>query len=278
VVDEVVVVDAASTDGSAGLVRDRFPDVRLIVLRENDGFGAAMNVGIEATVGDYVLLMNPDAWATGDAVPGLVACAEADPRAAVVGPRLLNPDGTLQRSVRGFPTPWRLATEYFFLRWLAPRSRLFNAFYGAGFDHRTPRPAEFLVGAVLLVRRSALREVGAFDVDFFMFNEEVDLCYRLTRAGWHVLFCPRAEFVHVGGASTTPVWESMYREQLRSHLRFLSKHRGAAVAERTRKLLIVAMRLRAVVFRGGRSRLSRSAARWLASAPAAELVATRREL
>jgi GT2 family glycosyltransferase len=272
-VDEVVVVDAASTDGSAELVREQFPTARVIALSENQGFGVSMNVGIESTDGDYLLLLNSDAWGTEGAVERLVACAESDPGAAVVGPRLLNPDGTLQRSIRGYPTPWRLATEYFFLRWLAPYSRLVNAFYGAGFSHREPASVEFLVGAVLLVRRSALAEVGAFDAAFFMFDEEVDLCYRLSRAGWRVHFCPAAKFIHVGGASTRQVWDSIYKEQLRSHLRFLTKHRGPTVAERTRRLLIWAMRLRTLVLRGERSRLSRDAARWLASAPAAVLIA-----
>ena len=271
-VDEAVVVDSASSDGSADAVRELFPSARVVELGENRGFGAAMNAGVDATEGDYVLLLNPDAWAMEGAVATLVDVAERDPKVAVVGPRLTNPVGTLQRSVRGFPTPWRLATEYFFLRWLAPRSRTLNAFYGAGFDHRSQTDVEFLVGAVLLVRRSMFDEVGGFDPEFFMFNEEVDLCYRLARAGRRIVFCPDAEFVHVGGASTTAVWDRMYVEQLRSHLRFLTKHRGAPVAERTRRVLVWAMRLRALVFRGRRRRLSRAAARWLASAPAAALV------
>jgi N-acetylglucosaminyl-diphospho-decaprenol L-rhamnosyltransferase len=273
VVDEAVVVDSQSSDGSAELVRERFPSVRVVELEENRGFGAAMNAGVAVTSGDYLLLLNADAWARVGGVASLVAGAERDAQAAVVGPRLANPDGTLQRSVRGFPTPWRLATEYFFLRWLAPRSRLLNSFYGAGFDHRSPRSAEFLVGAVLLVRRSAFDDIGGFDTDFFMFNEEVDLCYRLSQAGWRVVFCPAAEFVHVGGASTQPVWSRMYTEQLRSHLRFLAKHRGPEVAERMRRVLVWAMRLRAVVLRGERRRLSWATSRWLASAPAAVLVA-----
>jgi len=272
-VDDVVVVDSASSDGSGELVRERFPSVRIIELQENRGFGAAMNVGVEATDGDYLLLLNPDAWATDGAVATLVECAEGDVLAGIVGPRLSNPDGTLQRSVRGYPTPWRLATEYFFLRWLAPRSRLFNSFYGAGFDHGSTANVEFLVGAALLVRRSAFDEIGGFDPDFFMFNEEVDLSYRMKHAGRRILFCPEAEFAHVGGASTTPVWDSMYREQLRSHLRFLNKHHDHVVAERMRKVLVWAMRLRALVFRGERRRLSRATARWLASAPASVLIA-----
>jgi len=270
--DEAIVVDSGSTDGSADLVRSTFPSVRVLEV-ENRGYGAAMNAGVAASRGEHLLLLNADTWAASGAVAQLLRCLETDGRNAIAGPRLANPDGSLQRSVRGFPTPWRLVTEYFFLRWLAPRSRLVNAFYGAGFDHRTERAAEFLVGAVLLARRSAFEEMRGFDPDFFMFNEEVDLCYRLTHAGWRIVFCPAAEFTHVGGASTKPVWSSMYREQLRSHLRFLTKHRGSRTAERMRRVLAWSMRLRALVFRGDRRRLSWDTAQWLASAPAATLIA-----
>jgi GT2 family glycosyltransferase len=220
--------------------------------------------------------MNGDAWPQQEAVERLVAFAKSDPQAGVVGPRLVHPDGTLQPSVRGFPTLWRLATEYLFLRWLAPRSRLLNAFYGSGFDHSTRRDAEFLVGAVLLVRGEALDEIGGFDERFFMFNEEVDLCYRVRAAGWGVVFWPGAEFVHVGGASTASAWPEMYREQLRSHLRFLDKHMGLKEAERGRNLIALAMTLRVFVFtllgRAERRRLSLDGARWLRSGDARTLL------
>jgi hypothetical protein len=171
---------------------------------------------------------------------------------------------------------WRLATEYLFLRWLAPRSHLLNAFYGSGFDHASRRDAEFLVGAVLLVRSETLDEIGGFDERFFMFNEEVDLCYRARAAGWSVVFWPGAEFVHVGGASTASAWPQMYREQLRSHLRFLDKHMGLKEAERGRNLIASAMALRALVFtvlgRAERRRLSLDGARWLWSGDARTLL------
>lgn len=265
---EVVVVDNASRDGSPELVRERFPGVRLVELPRNLGFGTANNVGMELASGRYALLLNSDAWPVEDAVERLVAFADRRPRAGIVGPRLLNPDGTLQRSVRGFPTLWRLVTEYFFLRKLAPGSRLLNGFYGAGFDHRSERDAEFLMGAVLLVRREALDEVGGFDPSFFLFSEETDLCYRLRRAGWTVTFTPAAEFVHVGGASTGPEWGRMYREQLRGHLRFLAKHRGRRQAEWARRLLVASLRLRALGFPGERGRTYGEAADWLGSASA----------
>jgi N-acetylglucosaminyl-diphospho-decaprenol L-rhamnosyltransferase len=262
---EVIVVDNASTDGTQELVRERFPSVRLIELPENVGFGAANNVGMEAAAGRWYLLLNSDAWPRAEGVERLRGFVEANPRVGVAGPRLVSPDGRVQKSVRGFPTLWRLATEYLFLRHLAPRSRLLNDFYGAGFDYRSRHPAEFLMGAVLLLRREAVDEVGGFDPAFFMFSEEVDLCYRMRAAGWAVEFTPDAEFVHLGGASTKPIWDRMFREQLRGHLRFFAKHHGLQRAEKARLLMLSALRLRSILFRGERGRAYRNAASWLAA-------------
>ena len=195
---EVIVVDHGSTDGTLELVRERFPAARVIE-QENRGLGGGSNTGMRAASGRYYLLLNSDAWLQEGALEKLVAFADEHPEAAVVGPRLLNPDGSLQRSVRGFPSVWRLATEYFFLRKLAPRSRVLNAFYAGGFDHDAVREAEFVMGSAMLVRRDAADAVGLFDEDFFMFNEESDWCYRFLGAGWKVLFYPEAEVFHVGG-------------------------------------------------------------------------------
>ena len=174
-----VVVDNGSTDGTVGFIRERFPEVTLVE-RPNEGLAAGWNAGMRAA-GEprWYLILNADAWAVEHAVERLVAFGDAHPDAAVVGPRLLNPDGSLQRSVRGFPTLWRLATEYLFLRKLAPRTSALNAFYAGGFDHDRPREAEFLMGACMLVRRAAVEEVGELDESFFLFSEETD---------WHLRF------------------------------------------------------------------------------------------
>jgi N-acetylglucosaminyl-diphospho-decaprenol L-rhamnosyltransferase len=258
---ETVVVDNGSTDGTVAFVRERFPAVAVIE-QENLGLAAAWNRGLEVTSSDWVLILNADAWLTVGSLDRLVAFGESRGDAALIGPRLLNRDGTLQRSVRGFPTPWRLATEYFFLRKLAPRSRLFNAFYAAGFDHDEVREAEFVMGACMLVRRTAIAEVGPLDEAFFLFSEETDWCYRFAEAGWNVLFYPGAECVHVGGASHGG---GLYRENLRGHLRFLAKHRGLRSAEHARRLLRVALALRGRLFRGERGLVYRDAATWLGS-------------
>ncbi|MGD0166984.1 MAG: glycosyltransferase family 2 protein [Gaiellaceae bacterium] len=269
---ELIVVDHGSSDGTLELMRERFPEAHLIK-QENRGLGAGWNTGMRAARGKCYLLLNADAWVVAGGVARLVDVLERNPAAAIVGPLLRNRDGTLQRSVRGFPTLWRLATEYFLLRKLAPRTRLFNAFYGGGFRHDRELEAEFLMGAALLVRPQAVNEVGGLDERFFLFSEEVDWCYRFRQAGWKILFTPTAEVVHVGGASHGG---KLFREQVQGHLLFLEKHRGVRTARVARALLLVSLTIRGLVFPGSRGRMYRDAARWLRSGPLQVLLAWRR--
>jgi GT2 family glycosyltransferase len=265
---EAVVVDHGSTDGTLELVRERFPEVALVE-EENRGLAFGWYTGVERTTGRYVLLLNADAWLDPGALDALVAFADARPDAAVVGPRLRFPDGRLQRSVRGFPTLWRLATEFLFLRRLAPGTRALNAFYGAGFDHAGVREAEVVMGAVWLVRRAAIEQVGPADDAFFLFSEETDWAFRFRKAGWKVVFFPGAGATHVYAASHKGL---LFVENLRGQLRFLRKHRGDAYAERARTLLLVALRLRGALYRGERGRMYRDGAAWLASGRVGELL------
>jgi GT2 family glycosyltransferase len=264
-----VVVDHGSSDGTVALVRERFPDVRVLE-RENRGLAAGWNAGIADTESRHVLLLNADAWLEEGALERLIAFADSVPAAGVVGPRLTYPDGRLQRSVRGFPTLWRLATEYFFLRKLAPRSSALNAFYAGGFRHDEVREVEVVMGACMLVRRAAIADVGPADDAFFLFSEETDWCYRFRERGWEVVFFAGATCVHVGGAAHAG---RLYRENLRGHLRFLAKHHGEREAARARRLLLVALRLRGLIFRGARGATYREAADWLASGDVPALLA-----
>jgi N-acetylglucosaminyl-diphospho-decaprenol L-rhamnosyltransferase len=257
---DTILVDHGSTDGTLELVRERFPEVRVIE-QANKGFGAGMNAGFRAAgTPRYYLSINSDAWLLDGALERLVAFADAHPDAAVVGPRLQNPDGTLQRSVRGFPTLWRLATEYLYVRKLAPRSRLLNAFYAGGFDHDEARPVEWVAGPCFLVRREAAMKVGLFDEDFFFFQEETDWFYRFTRAGWTIWFTPDAKAVHVGGATHGG---RMWSENARGHVRWFAKHRGPRQAAAARLMLLTGLRLRGLLYRGERGRVYREAARSL---------------
>ncbi len=266
---DVIVVDHGSTDGTLELVREKFPDVELVE-QENRGMGGGNNAGMRLASGRYWFLLNSDAWVVGDGIERLVSFADAHPEAAVVGPRLLNTDGTLQRSARAEPTVWRLTTEYAGVRKLAPGSSLLNPLYLGGFDHRSVREVDWLSGAALLVRGVAADEVGLFDESFFMFSEEVDWLTRFRRAGWTVLFYPGAEVVHVGGATHGG---RMYVENLRSNLRFLDKHRGREEAERARRVLLWSLRARGLVFRGDRGSTYRDGARFLASGDVDALLA-----
>lgn len=272
----VVVVDNASTDGSAQLVRERFPTVEVVECAENRGFGAGANKGIAVVESRYVLLLNPDAWPLAGAVDSLVSVAEQNPRVGVVAPRLLNPDGTPQRSVFGYPTrPGLLALWAAFpkLAGAAARScRLVRRIV----ERAAPKGCapggceavvgnDFPVGAALLIRKKAFDEAGRFDEAFFMYSEETDLCRRLRDLGWDVFFCRSAAFIHVGAAATSQSRGIMYREQLRSYLRYIAKYRGVTQADRARALLARALRVRAFASRRDSRSQDREAARWLAS-------------
>lgn len=265
---DTVVVDHGSTDGTVAFIAERFPGVRLLE-RANRGLAAGWALGIAETSAPWVLVLNADAWLAGDALARLVAVGVAHPSVAVVGPKLLNPDGSLQPSVRGFPTRWRLATEYLYLRKLGPRTELLNAFYGAGFDHASEREVECVMGACMLVRRAAIDEVGPPDASFFLFSEEVDWCYRFAEKGWKTLFTPEARCVHVGGASHGG---HLYRENVRGHLRFFLKHHGPEEAECVRSLLRASLALRGRIVRGEQGAMYREAARWLGTGDVRSLI------
>jgi GT2 family glycosyltransferase len=265
---EVIVVDQASSDGTADWLREERPDVQLVALERNVGFGAGNNRGLAVAQGRWVLLLNSDAFVRLGAIDELVRFGDARPAAGAVGPRLLWEDGRLQRSCRSFPTVYRVATEYLFLRKLAPNSMALNAFYCGGFAHDEPRRVDWVTGAAVLVRRELMQRIGGFDEAFFLYSEEVDLLRRVHDAGLEVWFDPAAEAVHVWGGTTRRDPGPSYREQLRSHVRYLDKHEGRAAARRGRQVLLAGLRLR-----GLRSAAFRDAASWLAARSVEELLA-----
>jgi GT2 family glycosyltransferase/glycosyltransferase involved in cell wall biosynthesis len=222
---QVIVVDNASADGSSEMVRERFPEVELIQMGENAGFAKANNVAFDRCRGTYVLLLNSDAFLARGAISELVAAAERHYAAGAVGPRLLNTDGTLQRSAWPFPSPGRLALEAVGLHRPLRRIGLLEDL--GTWAHDEERTVDFLIGACLLLRAEALAEAGGFDETFWLYGEEADLQRRLADRGWAVVLTPGAEATHVGSASSS---ESTTRLKhfYSGQRRFLRKHGGPA--------------------------------------------------
>jgi N-acetylglucosaminyl-diphospho-decaprenol L-rhamnosyltransferase len=268
---EVIVVDQASSDGTVAWLAAEHPVVRVVPLAENVGFGAGNNRGAELASGSWLLLLNSDAFVRPGAIDELVRLAAARPAIGVAGPRLLWPDGRLQRSCRRFPTVFRLATEYLYLRKLAPRSRILNGFYCGEFAHDEPRRVDWVTGACLLVRRDLFERLGGFDEAFFLYSEEVDLLYRAAQLGAETWFDPAAEVTHVWGGTAGRASALTLEEQARSHVRFFRKHASPATARRARAVLLTGLRLRA-----RRSAAHREAAGWLAARSVDELLAETR--
>ena len=217
---EVVVVDNASTDGTAALVAERFPRVRLIANARNEGFARGANRGWRETSTPHVLLLNPDTELRPNASRALLECARARPRAALIGPRILNADGSLQHSCFRFPNLRMAATGFF---GLLPLDSPANGRYPLE-AYEAPHQVEHLLGACLLVRREAAEQVGLLDEGFYMYFEETDWCYRMRAAGWENWYTPDAVVVHRGAHSTSREPERMSAEFYRSQARFYRKH------------------------------------------------------
>lgn len=226
---EVIVVDNSSTDGSVEMVRTEFPQVRLIANPDNRGFPAANNQGLAIAQGRYVLLLNPDTEVVGDALEAMVAFADAHPDVGVVGPMLLNPDGTVQSSRRRFPT---LMTAVFESTWLQPYAprRLLTRYYVLDRPDDEIQDVDWVTGAALMARREAIEQVGPLDEGFFMYSEELDWCRRFREAGWRVVYLPTARVVHYGGKSSEQVLPARHIHFQRSKIRYFQKHHGRIAA------------------------------------------------
>jgi GT2 family glycosyltransferase len=219
---EVWVVDNASKDGSVEAVRQQFPTVKLISSSLNIGFGAANNLAILQSKGDYIWLLNSDALVRSGTISPLVKFLDENPSAGGVGSKLLNPDGSLQTSCYPFPSITRETWRLFHLDAIWT----YGVYDQLQWDPNEPREVDIIQGASLVLRREALENVGVFDEDYFMYSEEVDLCYRLKNAGWHLYWIPRSEVVHFGGQSTQQVAAEMFLALYQSKLLFFRKHRS----------------------------------------------------
>jgi GT2 family glycosyltransferase len=212
---EVIVVDNASTDGSAALVTERFPRVRLIRNEKNEGFGRANNRAVRESRGEFLLFMNTDIVIHPGALALLLAEMRTRPDTGVAGPALLTPAGSFQASFGGRTGFFSELAKKGFLNRLRTRSIRKNP---------TRREVRWVSGAFLLARRQACLEAGGFDEGFFLYFEDIDLCERILDKGWKVIFLPDAVSLHHGGASTSARPLRSRVEYRKSQIRFYRKH------------------------------------------------------
>ncbi len=224
---EVIVVDNASVDGSADMIASEFPEVTLIRSQTNLGYAAGNNLAFSQASGEWLLTLNPDTEFVDDSLDIAVDTLASSPNYGALGAKQILPDGSVQQSVRGFPSYIGLLGE------IGPFRRLINSYRLDSFDYEELQDAPQPMGTFLLFRRSALEAVGdpkrPFDEGFPIFFNEVDLLYRLNQAGWKCLYNPKVRIWHVGGESTKQVRSSMIWETYRSLVRYMRKHHGTFV-------------------------------------------------
>jgi GT2 family glycosyltransferase len=222
---ECVVMDNDSHDGTPELVEREAPGVRLVRTGGNLGYAKAVNRGFAATSGEFVLVLNPDCvWRAGG-IHELVLWLRAHARCGIAAPRIVNPDGSLEYSVRAYPGPFTLLfNRYSLLTKLWPGNPWTRHYLLTDWDHRDARSVDWASGAAMLVRRAAVAAVGGMDEAYFMFNEDVDWCRCMNLAGWSVDYVPAAEVMHNIGASHGAVANRVILERHRGMIHYYRKH------------------------------------------------------
>ncbi|HEY6193089.1 MAG TPA: glycosyltransferase family 2 protein [Bacteroidota bacterium] len=247
---EIIVVDNASTDDSVARARLHAPGAVVVENASNTGYAAANNAGYRRATGEFILLLNPDTILHDGALESMVGFLRANPDAGAIGPRILNPDGSLQRTGVSAPSLWNQLAETFFLDRAFPRSRIFGRHRRLYEDPGSRHDVDCLQGSCLLVRRDA---VGPFLLDeaYFLYFEETDLCARLREEGWRVVYVPDATVVHIGGSGSAHYDGVRVVSYHRSYLVYLGKHFGSSRQFLFRLLLIVRAFIRIVLLGAG---------------------------
>jgi GT2 family glycosyltransferase len=223
---EIIVVDNASADGSAEMIESRFPYVKLIRSTENLGFAKGNNVGIRQCQGRNIALVNPDVIVFSGCLDALADFLDENPKVGNVGPRVLNPDMSLQSSCRRFPTLWNNFCSATGLATGFKNSRFFAGEHMFYFPHDRTLAVDILVGCFSMIRREAFDQVGLLDENLFMYGDDVDWCRRCWKAGWQVVFYPGAQVIHDRGKITAPYPVRFALAQQKSVLYYWRKHHG----------------------------------------------------
>jgi GT2 family glycosyltransferase len=251
---EIIVVDCASADGSAEMVRREFGGVQLVVSPENLGYAGGNNAGAALASGRYLMILNPDTELVGDAVGLLADYLDEHPEAGAAGPQLRYADGGLQPSRRRFPTLATAFWESTLLHQWFPINRIARHYHMADRPPTAAQPVDWLVGAALMIRRTAWEQVGQFDESFFMYFEELDWCRRCRDAGWQIHYVPEAQIIHHEGKSSEQVAAARTIRFQRSKVRYFSKYYGAVWGNIVRLFLLATFG----------AQLAEETAKWLA--------------
>ncbi|MBT9145933.1 MAG: N-acetylglucosaminyl-diphospho-decaprenol L-rhamnosyltransferase [candidate division WS2 bacterium] len=241
---EIFVVDNASEDGSTKMVEKEFPKVKLIKNKENAGFAKANNQAIMRSKGRYVLLLNSDTVVLENALEKMMVFMDEHPGVGVLGPKILNPDGSLQPSCRSFPTLLTTFFEETLLNRLFPKNRIVGKYKMSYWEHNSVREIDQPMGSALMVRREAIEQVGLLDEQFYMYYEEVDWCYRIKKRGWKIYFIPQAQVIHYGGTATNKNKSKSLVETYRSMYKFFRKHYGRLSVILLKSLVMIGLSLK----------------------------------
>ncbi len=223
---EVLVVDNASTDGSVEMIEAKFPWLKLIKSSENLGFAKGNNVAIRQCQGRYIALVNPDVIVFPGCLDALADFLDQNPKVGNVGPRVLNPDMSVQSTCRRFPTLWNNFCSATRLERAFKGSRFFSGEHMFYFPHDRTLTVDVLVGCFSMIRRETFDSVGLLDEGLFMYGDDVDWCRRARNAGWQVVFYPGGQAIHDRGKITAPFPVRFALAQQRSVLYYWSKHHG----------------------------------------------------
>lgn len=228
---EIWIVDNGSADGTPAMLRERYPNVHLMVPGTNLGFARANNLALRCARGHYVLFLNPDTELRSNVLLDFTKRMDREQDIGVLGCRLVGPDGKTQLTcAAAYPTPWNALCEGLFLHRLAvgrPALKFLSSRSLEYWDHATEREVDCLSGAFLFCRRAALDKIGGFDEAYFMYGEDLDLCFRVKRDDWRVVYQPSHEVLHVGASSSRQTDSSFARvQQHRAARRLLNLHWG----------------------------------------------------
>lgn len=240
---ETIVFENASEDESGEMVESEFPWVKLLRSNINLGFGKGHNLAMEAASGRYLMPLNSDTIVHENAFSAIVSFMDAHLEIGILGPKLLNPDGSLQFSCRQFPTPIAALFRNTPLGKLFPKNRYSREYLMQDWQHDEPREVDWVSGAALCIRRECYQKIGGFDEQFFMYLEDVDWCKRTADAGYKVVYFPNATITHAIGKSTDRVANAMIRQFHYSMMLFYRKHYLSKVNILLRPLAVISAKV-----------------------------------